>query len=206
MAAVVAINRYFDRYRVLALGLSLLGTAFGTMVYPYVTRFLITTYGWRGALTLTAAINLHSCLAAMFVRPLPTSPKVSQTDGQNKDYKTKSLCETTKHLFVDIHFWLLCISNFVFVFGISVFITHIAAYVQWLGLPAGSADHLLSTLGISALFGRITTALIAQHPGVNVNLFLVICYVISGVAIISYGFWRGFVGLVVAVAIYGFFR
>ena len=45
---VVVINAYFEKYRPLALGLSLTGGAVGNMVFPWLTTGLISEFGWRG--------------------------------------------------------------------------------------------------------------------------------------------------------------
>ena len=45
---VVVINAYFNKYRPLALGLSLTGGAVGNIVFPWVTTGLISEFGWRG--------------------------------------------------------------------------------------------------------------------------------------------------------------
>ena len=202
MAAVVALNLYFRKYRVLALGISLVGTAAGNIIYPYLTRYLINNFGWRGALIISSGINLQCCVAAMFVRPLPKSAN-QKTPNSGRG---KSLGQMTLSLCTDVHYWLLCASNASFVFGMSVFVTHISAFAQSVGLGRRTTDHLLSSLGIAALVGRGATALVAHNKNVNVILFLVFCYVISGMAMVSYGLNTTFVGLLLSVLVYGLFR
>lgn len=213
MAAIVSLNMYFDRYRVLGFGISLVGTAAGNIAYPYITRFLINLYGWRGALLISCGINLQMCVAAMLVRPLPVKKqsKSSKMDQQSKEIpqvKKTSYVQTTLKLFKDIHVWLLMLNNVLFVFGIVIFVTHIIAFCLWTGLSESQADMILSLLGVSALLGRIITAMIAQHRRVKpyLMLFLCLCYVLAGVAMLSYGSSRTFAGLLLSVLIYGFLR
>jgi MFS family permease len=49
-AGILLVNEYFDRYRGLANGLSLVGTTIGSFALPIYLKFLTVSYGYRYAL------------------------------------------------------------------------------------------------------------------------------------------------------------
>ena len=94
-SCVVVITEYFVKYRVIAMGFSISGTGLGTIAYPWLSRMLISNYGWRGALILSAGINAHVCIASLIMRPNreerklkiaknPKSPAKQQQHHQEK--------------------------------------------------------------------------------------------------------------------------
>lgn len=46
-AGILLVNEYFDKYRGLATGLSLVGTTTGSLALPTYLKFLTSSYGYR---------------------------------------------------------------------------------------------------------------------------------------------------------------
>ncbi len=44
----MVIEEYFERLRPLALGIAACGGSFGNMAFPWITKALFESYGWRG--------------------------------------------------------------------------------------------------------------------------------------------------------------
>ncbi|XP_069122830.1 monocarboxylate transporter 14-like [Argopecten irradians] len=66
---------YFDKHRSLATGIVTSGSGLGGAVFPYITHFLITEYGWDGSFFITAAINMNNFVFAALLLPVPLSKK-----------------------------------------------------------------------------------------------------------------------------------
>lgn len=56
MPSVITVGYYFERWRALATGISLCGSGIGTFIFAPLSSYLITEYGWRGALLVQSGI------------------------------------------------------------------------------------------------------------------------------------------------------
>lgn len=63
-------NQYFVNRRVLMMNVaqSLIGV--GIMIYPFMVEFLMTTYGFRGAMAIIGALNSHTIWAMIVMHPV----------------------------------------------------------------------------------------------------------------------------------------
>ncbi|XP_060065646.1 monocarboxylate transporter 14-like [Ylistrum balloti] len=66
---------YFDKHRSLATGLVTSGSGLGGVVFPYISHFLITEYGWMGSMFIISAINMNNFVFAALLLPVPVSRK-----------------------------------------------------------------------------------------------------------------------------------
>nr|XP_022339925.1 monocarboxylate transporter 12-like [Crassostrea virginica] len=81
--ALVELGRYFHKKRGIATSLGNMGVSCGSLVFPPVIRFLLDSYGLRGALIVIAGILLNLCVAGALMRP------IAFYDDQGKDSKAK---------------------------------------------------------------------------------------------------------------------
>lgn len=63
-------NVYFVEKRALMMNITKALIGFATMCYPILVEFLMTMYGFRGSLTVIAAIHAHVILAMMVLHPV----------------------------------------------------------------------------------------------------------------------------------------
>lgn len=78
----MSVTCYFEKYRSLATGIAVCGSGLGTFIFAPFTEYLITEYGWRGALLIIAAIVLNCMILGALFRPVPDireSKPVSRT-------------------------------------------------------------------------------------------------------------------------------
>jgi len=69
-AATIPVQLYFNKRRTLAYALASSGVCVGTVLTPFLIRFLLIEFGWRGTFLLMAGINSHGCIAgALLWRP-----------------------------------------------------------------------------------------------------------------------------------------
>uniref|UniRef100_A0A6M2E475 Putative monocarboxylate transporter n=1 Tax=Xenopsylla cheopis TaxID=163159 RepID=A0A6M2E475_XENCH len=67
---VYIVTSYFVKRRGLANGLCISGSAIGSIVLPPVLRYLLQTYGYRGAVLIMGAVTLNVWVAAIFYQPV----------------------------------------------------------------------------------------------------------------------------------------
>ena len=66
----MAVGRYFEKKRGLAIGIAQCGCGVGAFAISPVLSVLIDVYGWRGALLILAGVCLNGCVLSMFYRPI----------------------------------------------------------------------------------------------------------------------------------------
>lgn len=69
-------NGYFVRKRVLWMSVSQSLVGVGTMFYPFMVRFLLDEFGFRGAMATIAAVNGHAILGMLIMYPAHKMNKV----------------------------------------------------------------------------------------------------------------------------------
>ncbi|XP_058119027.1 uncharacterized protein LOC131284816 [Anopheles ziemanni] len=91
---VYIVTSYFVRLRGLANGLCISGSALGSIILPPVLRFLLETYGYRGACLIMGGITLNVWVAAIFYEPVEKHMKrvrkriLPQLDEENEPLAT----------------------------------------------------------------------------------------------------------------------
>lgn len=98
--ALVVLGRYFEKKRAIATSLGELGTSFAYLVYPPMVRFLLDTYGLRGALAIVGGILLNLCVAGALMRPITfyrDLQKFAKQEQSNQIWSTNSnICSPKK--------------------------------------------------------------------------------------------------------------
>jgi len=70
VAALVIVAYYFDTKRSLATGIAVCGSGIGTLVFAPFIEYLISYYGWRGAMIILSGCFLNMAVCGMFFRDL----------------------------------------------------------------------------------------------------------------------------------------
>lgn len=79
LPAIVSVTQYFEAKRSLATGIAVCGSGFGTFVFAPLTKYLIESYGWRGAMLIIGGIVLNCIIFGAMFRPLELEAGPSQT-------------------------------------------------------------------------------------------------------------------------------
>lgn len=83
---VYIVTSYFVRLRGLANGICISGSALGSIILPPLLRYLLETYGYRGAVLIMGGITLNTWVAAIFYEPVENHLKrVLKRTIQNSD-------------------------------------------------------------------------------------------------------------------------
>jgi predicted MFS family arabinose efflux permease len=67
---VYIVTSYFLKYRGLANGICISGSAIGSIILPPVLRYLLETFGYRGAILIMGGVTLNTLVAAIFYEPV----------------------------------------------------------------------------------------------------------------------------------------
>lgn len=73
--STVVVANYFDKRRALATGIAECGAGAGTVVFAPLTLFLVSSFGWRGALLILSGITANIIVCGALYRPIETTEK-----------------------------------------------------------------------------------------------------------------------------------
>ena len=190
LPSVSMLATYFRKRRGVATGLALCGCGIGSLVFPVLIEFFTTLYGWRGALLLTAAINMNTIVCGALYRPLPEPKAPDDSHNQNdvhlhnrEDAGSATTLDTDHelekhppkdpvpeaHRFQVIrgclqrYLVLLRIRNYV-LFGLSQVTVNMAMMMIYTHFGAFSMDHGCSRGDVSILFFAMGIAATVTRP------------------------------------------
>lgn len=154
------IAHWFDRYRGLALGFTMLGLGAGALITPSVAQYLIARFGWRltfgivGAAMLVITLPVVTTFLAERPEPRGLLPDGSSTaiSSSPRTYADPGL-DWRKALRVRT-FWLLFCAFVLISASVQACLTHITAIFTDRGIPAQTAALATSLFGGGLLIGR----------------------------------------------------
>lgn len=182
-----AVNRWFNRKRGLALGMSLLGTGlFGAFAKIY-AQYFIENYGWRTAYVALALLPLLIALPlAYFLFRDTSDPKVRAKVDRMKtelDYldpkhagSEELLGSTLKEALRDYRFWILAFSFIPISIAVGGPIPNFETILGTKGIGTTDAVFIASVVGYSVIIGRLVGGYLLDKiwaPGVAFVFFTI---------------------------------
>ena len=77
LTSMVAVQHWFDRKRAMATGLAVSGSGVGTLVFGFLTQYLLDSFDWQWTLRIEALIMLLGVICGILFRPLSKSEYIS---------------------------------------------------------------------------------------------------------------------------------
>ena len=154
------VAQWFDRYRGLALGLTMFGLGAGAIIMPPAAQYLIARFGWRLTFGMVGTANLLVALPALTIF-LKEKPELMGLwpDGSPHALDQYSSVDTNPGLswreaWHTSTFWLLFVVFFLISASVQACFAHISAILNDRGAPARTAALASSAFGAGLLVGR----------------------------------------------------
>ena len=203
-AGVTVVAEHFDRYRGLAFGIVTSGAGLGTFIFPFLLEALNTTYGWRGTMLLMGGVLLHTCVFGSIMWPKNKDKISAQTSSNSDAPNSLTELDILNSLRVNWRFLVLCISNFAFAFGFSIFSTHMPEYSRRdIGLNEFQMSVLVSCTGVANLAFRLLQGALLDLPCVDSQIIFTISYAGLGVVIACLPFAGTYVWMIFFCILFG---
>jgi MFS family permease len=155
---VVLISEWFASKRASALGFVYAGTGLGILVLAPLIQWLISRWGWAGALRtlgIGSLIVLLPVVLIFFQRGTHAGRPAHHGNGQTA--WTASLALRS------IQFWSLFFARILAASGTTVIITHQVAHVVDIGYSPLYAATIFGFMGVTSTCGRMVFGYIADH-------------------------------------------
>ncbi|XP_060700948.1 monocarboxylate transporter 4-like [Hemiscyllium ocellatum] len=205
--SLIMVNRYFDKRRPLANGLSAAGSPVFLCCLSPLGQILSKVYGWRGGFLILGGLLLNCCACAALMRPLKPSRKEKEMIEQAKKTevhkKNKKLLDFT--VFRDRGFLIYTVAASIMVFGLFVPPVFIVNYAKDTGVPDTDAAFLLTILGFVDIFARPLSGIVAGLKVVRPRCVYLFSFamIFNGITDLGGSFARDYVGLTVFCIFFG---
>ena len=157
------VNGWFDRYRGIALGITLAGTGIAATLGPMYVTWLIDVYGWRLAYVLLAGtITIISFPSVYFLFKERTKKEINQ----NSNGKISSSNETGlifSKAIKSYRFWAIGFALILAAAGISGLITNSVPMLIDKGLTRTAAAEYAGLIGLSVIIGRLVVGFLLDY-------------------------------------------
>jgi MCP family monocarboxylic acid transporter-like MFS transporter 13/MCP family monocarboxylic acid transporter-like MFS transporter 12 len=195
-------NFYFKRRRALAMGILLFGGSVGSVLFPYLYKFLIDLYGLQGAILVISAVILNICVCAALIRQpkelkedkllefhLQTHCKKESLEEDSTSTFPARSC-TVSHPKRPIFFFSLfrqsSFTIYTFGFMCSFFVVYsnfvlIPGYARVQGMTSADIAVFLSVIGGVMIFARPTVGWLADSDYIEKRNIVGTCVIIGGV-------------------------
>ena len=110
-----------------------------------------------------------------------TAEVVDKSEKKNMSTtKTENIKQQTIDIICNPNMILTLINSWMFLFGLSVVFTHIAAYAESQGISPSLSRALVSVLGGAGLVGRIGLSGLSQIPCTNTFTLYIVAVALTG--------------------------
>ncbi|XP_032900468.1 monocarboxylate transporter 4 [Amblyraja radiata] len=205
--SLIMINRYFDKRRPLANGLTAAGSPVFLCTLSPLGQVLIKTYGWRGGFLIFGGLLLNCCACAALMRPLRPSGKEKAKLKEEKETPVKKhkLQLLDCSVFKNRGFLIYTIAATVMVFGLFVPPVFVVNYAKDLGIPDTDAAFLLSILGFVDIFARPLCGILAGTKFMRPRCvyFFGFAMIFNGITDLGGSFAHDYAGLTVFCIFFG---
>ena len=191
ISTLSTIAKWFDSKRGLMTSIAKIGTAMGQMIMPPLIAFLIISFGWR---TATFYLGIAASFGLVLAAAIMVAPKTSGKKRANE--------KTVIELLDKKVFNLLAFCQFCIFFAMFTIMTHIAAHGLNVGLSLEDSALLLSIIGFSSIFGRLSIGVLADRLGGKKTYM--ICLFPMTIALFTIPFTENIHFIYILLCLYGF--
>ena len=154
-----AINNHFEKHKGLALGISLVGTGFMAAALKPVGFWLVAHWGWQGWFIGVGLFPLISAVAGWLLLARRTevdgeAPAAPLAGGDGVSFKTA---------FSTFRYWLMLTGIALIAIVVGGMLPHVETIVSKIGFSGRDLVTIVSVLGISTAFGRLSSAFLIDR-------------------------------------------
>jgi len=157
--AVILVSNWFETKRGTALGIAIMGTSLGGMIFPPLITKLIADQGWRASfVTLSVVPLVLLVLAWIVVRSRPADVgEQAYGAGSAKAGAAKAVSSGLSYAEAlrTPTFWILCFTACMTFYAMMSVMAHLFLHMQDLGFAAPDAAKALSLMFGLALVGKL---------------------------------------------------
>jgi MFS family permease len=168
-----AVFQFFRKRKGLAVGITLSGTGIGTLLFPWLARYMISAVDWRAAFAVMGLLSWLILLPAAFIirtpRPGEAEPESLDAKTNHTDAKgilgTEDKEWTVSEVLNNRTFWIFVGTGLACCISHSLPLAHVVAYASDKGVADLTAAGILGIVGSAAAVGRLFWGAISDQLG-----------------------------------------
>lgn len=154
------LSAWFDKYRGLAIGLSVGGIGLGYAYVPLLVQFMIDHFGWRSGYYALSAIILFIAMPLIFVvfRERPAEMGLAPDGGASGEIPASASRDvglTIPQVLRHKEFWMLVVIFAVLSFVLNGMLAHLVPMLVDRGMPSTEAAGVAAAEGFTVFISRI---------------------------------------------------
>ena len=174
-----AVLQFFRRRKGLAVGITLSGTGVGTLLFPWLARYIMSVLDWRAAFAAMGLLSWLILLPAAFVirKPKEGEAEPESTDAKTNHTDAKGILGTADKEWTvsgvlgNRVFWIFVFTGLACCISHSMPLAHIVAYASDRGITDLNAAGILGVVGVSAAVGRLLWGVTSDIIGGRKTVF-----------------------------------
>jgi len=171
----VTAMKWFETRRAMAAAIVSAGNGFGILVLSPLSRWLITAFDWRGAFLVLGDLAWLIVIPTALALKSPPAPGDRSSEGAAVGSPTSPargpVAEVSaEQVWRSRPFWAIALTHFACCAAHSGPIFHLVAHAIDQGVATMPAATLLGFSGLSSIFGRIATGMVADRFGAKRTL------------------------------------
>lgn len=167
----VVLSRWFPHMRGRAIAMADIGAALGLGLYPPLSQWLITTYGWRSAfIWLGASVLLFVVPLTCWQRPAPLEPATDLNTASRRSTVVadhEAVPWTLWRAMRSMPFWMLFCTLLFANLSSQVLNVHLMALLVSVGVLRMAAATAVGSVNLVSLGGRLGVGWLSDHLGRN---------------------------------------
>lgn len=189
-AAQIIATLHSDKRRPIKVAIASTGSGIGRMTLPFLTRYTLNEYGWRGTFLILAGLCLQTVVVGFLFHLVATSKAGKKGLVESK----KKMEEKKKNISLDFikskPFALFASTILLYCFAYLVPYVILPSFVQELGISKIKGDWLIIITGVSGIIGRLLIGIIANHKKVNTLYLYGVVLLVDGIISTGCAFFR----------------
>lgn len=205
------ITRWFRRYRGVAAGLFLVGSSFGGIIFPQITKVFLAHYEWReAAVYLAISASILLILPLFIIRESPEKMGLSP-DGipeENKPSEDKSSLSVENPPFfssvlLQIPFYLIFLATALLYFGLTGVFQNLSLYLEDLNLSKNQTANIFSLYFIFSIVGKLSFGALSDYFDKRNIFLLAIASMSGGLLLLQLAAWQSLAFIIPFAVCYG---
>ncbi|MFH1031432.1 MAG: MFS transporter [Chloroflexota bacterium] len=204
------VPRWFGKNKGASTGLTLAGIGVGGVMWPIISQWLISDYGWRQAYVILGITTIVVVIPlAQFIKSSPQGIDLKRYEEREATGNGISPPAggglTLKQAVKKGSFWIIAALLFFEMFYAGTITVHISPHALDIGISAVVAAGLLSALSASQLTGRLLTGFVSDKIGTRLTATICLFMALLGLVwlqfareawmlyafVIFFGVWAG---------------
>ncbi len=189
----VLLSRWFQRGRGKAMGFAYLGIGIGGAVVPWISYWLVETWGWRGALrALGLLVGALAAPMVYFTRDAPAAGGESPGVGQSSSFAQAHTLRPLRGVLRMPAFYLLALGSMCSIAAVGGANQHLKLFLSLdHGYTQGEAARIISMVLSCSIVGRLAMGWLSDRVPKKRVMLLIYLLVTMAIPLLFLGSSRG---------------